>query len=48
MPSVFNEKEMRMNCHFLILDNPKRLKPNSSGSGEAIIIAPTIISNQLK
>ena len=40
IPTAFNTKEIVINCQFLTLDKPKMDIPNSSGNGEAIIMAP--------
>ena len=48
MPIAFKRKVIKIKCQFFTFDNPIKLMPISSGSGEAIINAPAIGINQVK
>lgn len=42
MPTKFITKDIGMSNDIFVLENPNNAKPNSSGSGEAMMRAPKI------
>lgn len=48
MPIVFIMNDMGIRTNILVLDKPSKVRPNSSGKGDAIINAPRIGDNHFK